>query len=137
MQTHANKYENIHPEFARKVKRHFYVDDLNSGAQSTKKGFEFCKKVKSRFSRASFNIRMCRTNDLELRKLIHDYENREVVNIERHVNSKVPKYVNIVNSFNNEKILGLYWDHQRDAVSLKFSEILKEGVNIIQFQKHT
>ena len=39
VQTHANKYENIDPEFARKVKKHFYVDDLNSlnsGAQSTK-----------------------------------------------------------------------------------------------------
>ena len=35
----ANKYENIDPEFARKVKKHFSVDDLNSGAQSTK-GFQ-------------------------------------------------------------------------------------------------
>ena len=40
MQTHANKYENIDPEFARKVKKHFYGDDLNSGAQSTKEGFQ-------------------------------------------------------------------------------------------------
>ena len=101
MQTHANKYENIDPEFARKVKKHFYVDDLNSGAQSAKEGFEFYKKVKSRFSEASFNIRKWRTNDPELRKLIQDYENRKVVNIERHVNGEVPKYVNIVNSFNN------------------------------------
>ena len=58
--------------------------NFNSGAQSTKEGFEFYKKVKSRFSEASFNIRKWHTNDPELRKLIHDYENREVVNIERH-----------------------------------------------------
>ena len=51
VQTHANKYENIDPEFARKVKKHFYVDDLD--AQSTKEGFEFYKKVKSRFSEVS------------------------------------------------------------------------------------
>ena len=35
VQTHAKKHENIDPEFARKVKKHFYVDDLNSGAKST------------------------------------------------------------------------------------------------------
>ena len=41
-------------------------------------------------------------------KLIHDYENREIVNIERHVDSEVPKYVNIINSFNHENVLGPY-----------------------------
>ena len=136
VQTHANKYENIDPEFTRKVKKHFYVDDVNSGAQSTKEGFEFYKKVKSRFTEASFNIRKWRTNDPELRKLIHDYENRKVVNIERHVNGEVPKYVNIVNSFNNEKVLELYWDHQRDVISLKISEIFKEAVNIIPTKRN-
>ena len=38
-------------------------------------------KVKNRISKVSFNIRKWRTNDPELRKLIHDYENREVVNV--------------------------------------------------------
>ena len=71
-----------------------------------------------------------------MRKLIHDYENRKVVNIERHVNSKVPKYVNIVNSFNNEKVLGLYWDQQRAVISLKISEIFKEAVNIIPTKRN-
>ena len=78
-----------------------------------KKIFEFYKKVKSRFSEASLNIKKWRTNDPDLRKLIHDYENREVVNIERPVNREVPNYVNIVNTFNNEEVLGLYRDHQR------------------------
>ena len=61
------------------------MDDPNSGAQSTK-GFEFWSK--SRFSGATFNIRKWRTNDPELRKWMHDYKNREVANIYRHVNSK-------------------------------------------------
>ena len=82
--------------------------DLDNDAKSTKEGLEFYKKFKSRFSEASFNFRKSRTNDPELRKLIHDYENRKIVNIERHVNREVPKYANIVNSFNNEKVLELY-----------------------------
>ena len=57
-----------------KVKKHFYADDLNTGAQSTKEEFEFYKMVKSRFSEASFNIRKCHTNNPKLRELIHDYE---------------------------------------------------------------
>ena len=88
------------------------MDDLNSGAQNTKESFEFYKKFKSRFSEPSFNIIKWRTNDPELRKLIHDYQKkqRKVVNIERHVNSEVSKCVNIVN-FNNEKVLSSF-SHQ-------------------------
>ena len=102
-----------------------------------KKVFEFYKKVKSRFSEASLNIKKWRTNDPDLRKLIHDYENREVVNIERPVNREVPNYVNIVNTFNNEEVLGLYWDHQKDVISLKISEIFREAVNIIPTKRNT
>ena len=47
----CKKYENIDPEFARKIKKHFYVDDLNSGTKSTEEGFEFYKKVKRRFQK--------------------------------------------------------------------------------------
>ena len=41
VQTHAKKYEKIDPEFARKVKKHFYVDDLNTGVFNTREGFDF------------------------------------------------------------------------------------------------
>ena len=105
VQTHANKYGNVDPEFARKLKRYFYETILIVVHNLQKKVLNFIKKVKSRLSEASYNIRKWRTKDPELRKLIHDYENREVVNIECHVNSEVPKYVNIVNNFNNEKVL--------------------------------
>ena len=79
--------------------------------------------------------------------MIHDYENCEVENIKRHVNSEVPKYVNIVNSFISKKILELYWNHQRDAIREMLSErcyqrdaiseINKEAVNIITTKQKT
>ena len=37
---------------------------------------------------------------------------------------------------NNEKILGLYWDHQKDVISLKISESFKETVNIIPTKRN-
>ena len=117
METHANKYENNDPEFAREVKKHFYMDDRNSGAQSTKEGFEFFKQIKSRFSEANFNIRKWRTNVPELHKLIHDYENREVVNIKRHVNNEVSKYANNV-------IVEKYYLHGfSDALNLAYAAV--------------
>ena len=36
--------------------------------------------------------------------MIYEYENLGVVNIERHVNSEIPNWVNIVNSFNKSFI---------------------------------
>ena len=46
------KYENIDPEFARKVKKHFYVDNLNIGAKTTEEGFEFYKKGQKQIFRS-------------------------------------------------------------------------------------
>ena len=46
VQSHGIKYEKIDPEFARKVKNHFYVDDLSTGVYSTEEGFDFYKKIK-------------------------------------------------------------------------------------------
>ena len=46
VQAHGSNYEKIDPEFARKVKNHFHVDDLNTGVYSTEEGFDFNKKMK-------------------------------------------------------------------------------------------
>ena len=62
VQAHGSKYEKINPEFARKVKNHFYVDYLNTGVYSTEEGFDFYKKMKVRFLEANFNVRKWRTN---------------------------------------------------------------------------
>ena len=43
------------------------MEDLNSGAQSTKEGLEFYQKVKNRFPEARLNIRFRYTNGLDLR----------------------------------------------------------------------
>ena len=74
VQSHGSKYEKRDPEFARKVKNHCYVDDLNTGAYSTEEGFKFYKKMKVRFLEANFNVREWRMNDEDLCKLINLYE---------------------------------------------------------------
>ena len=56
VQSHGSRYEKVDPEFARKVKNHFYVDDLNTGVHSTEEGFEFYMKMKGQFFKANFNV---------------------------------------------------------------------------------
>ena len=120
VQAHGSKYEKINPEFARKVKNHFYVDYLNTGVYSTEEGFDFYKKMKIRFLEANFNVRKWRTNDEDLCKLINLYEKNEGVNSGVEMNN--------VSSIKNHKVLGLCWDHKKDIISLKINEVFKEVI---------
>ena len=80
--------------------------------------------MKVRFLEANFNVRKWRTNDEEDQcKLINLYEKNEGVNSGVEMNN--------VNSINNDKVLGLYWDHKKDIISLKINEVFKEAINII------
>ena len=72
---------------------------------------------------ANFNVKKWQTNDKDLWKLTNLYEKNE------GVNSGVE--MNHVNSINNDKVLGIYWDHKKHIISLKINEVFKEAINII------
>ena len=57
MQVNVSKSEKVDQELLRKIKNHFYVDDLNPGVYSTEEVVEFYKKMKVRFLKANFNVR--------------------------------------------------------------------------------
>ena len=38
--------------------------------------------------------------------------------------------MNNVNSINDDKVLGVYWDHKKDIISLKINEVHQEAKNI-------
>ena len=128
MQAHGSKYEKVDPEFERKVRNHFYVDDLYTGVYSTEEGFELYKKIKVWFLEASYNVRKWRMNDTDLCKLINLYGNNKSVNSEVEMN--------YVNSVNKEIILELYWDHEKDIISLKIKEVFEEAINIIPTKRN-
>ena len=75
----GKKYEKVDPEFSRKVREHFYVDDLNTGTSSVENGLDLYKKFKLRFLEASFPLRKWRTNSQELREIINEKESTKVV----------------------------------------------------------
>ena len=129
VQVHGSKHEKIDPEFERKFKNHFYVDDLSTGVYSTEESFDFYKKMKVRFLEANFNVRKWQTNDEEDQcKLINLYEKNEGVNSAVEMNN--------VNSINNDKVLGLYWNHKKDIISLKINKVVKKVINIIPTKRN-
>ena len=123
LQSHVSKYEKIDPEFARKVKNCFYVDDLNTGVYNAEESFDFDKKMKVRFLDANFNVRKWRTNYEDLLKLINLNEKNKGANSGVEMNN--------INSVNNKNNLGLCWDNEKDIISLKINEVFKEATNII------
>ena len=109
IRAHAQHYESVDPEFARKVRNHFYVDDLTTGVNTVKEGYELYKKFKIRFMEAQFNIRKWRTNNTELRNLIAD---DDVLDEE------------------NAKVLGIRWNQTEDTLELGVNEIFVKADGI-------
>ena len=73
----GDRYQTSDPEFARKVKTHFYVDDLSTGVKATVEGITLYRNLKDRFKEASFNLRKWRTNDDGFRRKITELENKK------------------------------------------------------------
>ena len=44
--------------------------------------------------------------------------------------------MNYVNSVNNNKVLGFYWDDEKDVISLKINEVFKEAMDIIPTKRN-
>ena len=109
IRAHAQKYENVDPEFARKVRKHFYVDDLTTGVNTVEEGYELYKKFKIRFMEANFNVRKWRTNDKELRNLIPE---EDVLEEE------------------DTKVLGVKWNQAEDTLELGVNEIFAKADGI-------
>ena len=111
MQKHARRYEKTDPEFSRKVREHFYVDDLKTGVKTSKEGIELYDKIKTRFG--EFNVIKWRTNDGKL---------REEINIkETELNNKKMK---------GGKILGLPWNEKNDTLNLNVQELFQNVRNM-------
>ena len=113
---HASKYEKVDAEFVRKLRDHFYVDDLNSGAYNVENGFDLYKKVKINLMNASFDVRKWQTNSESLRSLIY--------NCDKSFDSE-----NFTTA-ENEKVLGVTWHEKNDVLIFGLRDILNAAVNI-------
>ena len=82
--------------------------------------------MKVRFLEANFDVRKWRTNDEYLYNLINLYDKNGGVNSGVGMNN--------VNSINNNKVLGLYWDHKKHIISL-YMKFLKTPLIVYQLSE--
>ena len=123
----TSNYEKADPEFVKKVRRSFYVDDFCSGVESTRKGYQLYKKVKLRFAEAKFNVRKWVTNDKRLTELINHDENLPNPDILMHpsIDNTVPS--NLEANYDNPKVLGINWDCNKDTFNLGVRHIFEKA----------
>ena len=113
-----------------KVRKKFYVDDLNTGVNSLREGVELVKKIKVWFSEAQFNVRKFRSNSKEL---LTYFETLQNVNI---INNTVNKEV-VDSKINNEqKILGILWDEIEDNLIFRLDDIFKDATNVVPTKRN-
>ena len=96
------RYEEIDPEFSRKVKENFYVDDLNTGVKDVNEGLDVYKKMKIRFNEAQFNVRKWRSNSKELIRLMDPEDVSQDV---------------------GAKVLGIRWNEVEDYLIMGVKEV--------------
>ena len=127
-ENHVSKYAVLDTEFVKKVRKKFYVDDLNNGVISVKENQseeKLVKKIKVRFSEAQFNVRKFRSNSKELHTYFETLENVNILN--NAVNKEV-----VDSKINNEqKILGILWDEIEDNLVFRLDDIFKDAANVV------
>lgn len=107
----------------KKVLRHFYVDDFNSGVKDVSEGVKLYKKLKVRFAEGNFNLRKWRTNNAQLRKYIAEQE--QVCDEGDEILNK--KYVANI----NDKILGITWRDEEDLLVIALSDYITKAEEIV------
>ena len=104
---HAEKYNEVDPNFVKMVKLGFYVDDLNSGVDPVDQAINFYEKCKIRFTDAGFNVRKWRSNSPELRSIFAKNE---------------PYFENLENG----KVLGIQWSEMDDHLVIRPRDFLEQ-----------
>ena len=104
---HISKYENVDPLFRSKLLDSLHVDDLTTGSNTVNQGLEFSEREKKKLSKGGFHLRKFKSNCKELEKLVYE------------------KFSDDETYSNENKVLGILWDKQRDQLLIFTLNLLK------------
>ena len=125
LQHHINKYKEIDPEFADKLVRSFFVDDLVTSCKDSQTAHDFFLKSKDRMKEGGFTLRKWKTNDSALAGIISQGEVKVIT--ENEENSYVKETLGVAERSNGRaKVLGLTWDNQKDLLEFELCKLGKE-----------
>ncbi|XP_053699438.1 uncharacterized protein LOC128746414 [Sabethes cyaneus] len=102
----AEVYEKQYPEAVDRIKKHTYIDDLTSGADSAQEAMVLIKQINEILHNAGFILRKWSSNSATVLDLLSDV----------NVNAKP---INLPDEQNSVKALGIHWLPEEDVFTFK------------------
>ena len=128
---HISKYAIHDKNFADKLLRSFYVDDLATGESSTEDAYLLYTKAKERMSEGGFKLRKWRTNDSKLRAQIQEKAtDLEKNTAEAEEQTYAKEMLACQTGGQLGKVLGLEWDCVRDVIRFEFDHLTEKAQNL-------
>ena len=132
---HLESYKDKCPDFVQLIENCLYVDDLVTGTDSIKQGFELYQKAKQIMKEAGLNLRKWNSNSQALLAKIRaakdttkSIDSRN--NLQSDVSEEEESYsksttgsINSVTGVKHSKLLGVIWDSYSDKLLFDFSDI--------------
>ena len=120
LQHHFQSYQDVDPEFVRRMIEGFFVDDLVTGCSNTQEAYTLYKKARMRMLEGGFRLRKRKTNDKALGVKIAECE-KEIEDKERKSAHEECSYAKETPGVSRDiggktKVLGIPWDSERDAL---------------------
>lgn len=129
---HISKFEDIDPEFVRKMIEGFYVDDLVTGDCNASDTYSLYEKSKQRMAKGGFKLRKWMTNDKVLRERIAQIESNATESaIVTSEEESYAKFILGAGQANKScsKVLGLPWDCEKDVIQFSFEKVVSKALD--------
>ena len=135
LQHHLSEYFTENPELLLILLKSFYVDDFLSGKDSKSETWKLCIEVRECLAKAGFNLHKWACSNAEIMNELNKLEGKssEPVVSEREVTQddstlaklSVGESAEGVNSSQDQKVLGINWNVERDEMYFDFEKLVK------------
>ena len=142
LRCHLDSYAHNNPEFVKKLKDSFYVDDLISGEQSEEKTIELYRDAKQTLLTGGFRLRKWLTNSATVRKAIEMHESQDKGGIGEktrqleHEKSYAKCALEVHDETRSEKVLGLPWNCETDTFHFNLARVADRAKGLIPTKRN-
>ena len=134
---HIESFNDIDPEFVKKLLESFFVDDLVTGMDSTEGAFQLYQKAKERLKQGGFTLRKWKSNREDLIDEIQAKEKSMQLEQPERNNSEIQDSFAtetlegnaIGKDSNHTKVLGIGWDRKSDTLEVNLGKVSEENLN--------
>ena len=131
LKRHVESFRKEYPEICDKLINSLYVDDVNSGGHTVEEVMQFYETSKKLMAEGGFHLRKWHSNSAEVMSRIKQMEalNTDSKVIEKPLSEEDQSFAKTAlqkgegHQIEENKVLGLNWDSERDMIVFKFSDL--------------